>query len=39
MPAGGVIEVRELSPNKPTTSVPLTVVVSDGAMIRRVLAL
>jgi hypothetical protein len=39
MPVGGVIEVLELSPNRPSTSVPFTVVVSDGAAIRRVLAL
>lgn len=39
MPVGGVIEVFVLSPNKPITSVSLTVVVTDGAAIWRVLAL
>ena len=39
MPVGGNIDVRELSPYRPTTSVPFTVVVSDGAAIIRVLAL
>jgi hypothetical protein len=39
MPVGGVIDVRELSPKRPTTSAPLIVVVSDGAAIMRVLAL
>jgi hypothetical protein len=39
MPVGGVIEVLELSPNRPTTSMSLTVVVTDGAAIWRVLAL
>jgi hypothetical protein len=39
IPTGGVIEVFALFPNNPTTSEPSTVVVIDGAEIKRVLAM
>jgi hypothetical protein len=39
IPAGAIIEPFALFPNRPTTSAPFTVVVSDGAAMRRVLAL
>jgi hypothetical protein len=39
IPAGGVIEVFALFPNNPTMSEPSTVVVTDGAAIKRVLGM
>jgi hypothetical protein len=39
MPPGGTTVVRELLPNRPSTSAPFTEVVTDGAAMRRVLAL
>jgi hypothetical protein len=38
IPEGGVIAVLALFPYRPTTSESATVVVSDGAAIKRVLA-
>jgi hypothetical protein len=39
MPWGAAIEPFALSPNRPSTSAPLAVVLSDGAAISRVLEL
>jgi hypothetical protein len=39
IPPGDAIELLALFPNRPITNAPSTLVLSDGAAIRRVLAL